>query len=159
MDTNSTKHIIGKNIRELRQQRNMTLEEVGKFLNVGRSNVSKYERGEIAVPYDKILALSTLFQVSPAHLMGWNILPGGSQKIEGVVDLSDRPYITLREASLLAEFEQLNEENKDKLLYFIDTLVELQKLEASLKAKQEALEWYEAHKQDLKNKPLKNDEK
>lgn len=66
-----TPTVIGKKIKELRTARHMTLEEVGKYLNVGRSNVSKYERGEIAVPYDKIIALSNLFQVSPSYLMGW----------------------------------------------------------------------------------------
>lgn len=100
---------IGENIRELRKSKGMTLEDVGKFLHVGRSNVSKYERGEISVPYNKIIALSNLFQVTPGYLMGW--------------ETKDRT----RETELLVAFEKLNADGREKVINYIYDLAEMPK--------------------------------
>ena len=130
MDKELIKSAIGDNIRRLRQQRKMTLEEVGKYLKVGRSNVYKYEHGIIAVPYEKILALSTLFQVSPGFLMGWEVKTGGTGTITGKVDISDKPdgaVLDVREVALLEAFHRLNEDGKDKLFDYAYDLIEMQK--------------------------------
>lgn len=63
---------LGDRIRFLRKQNKMTLDEVGKYLKVGRATVLRYENGIITnVPSDKIEAIARLFSVSPAYLMGW----------------------------------------------------------------------------------------
>ena len=64
---------IGEKLRSLRKQRKMTLEDVAGIINVGRPTVLKYENGTITnIPSDKIEQLATLFNVSPAYLMGWS---------------------------------------------------------------------------------------
>ena len=63
---------IGERIRSLREQYNMTLDEVAAYIGVGRSTVFRYETGEVTnIPSDKIEAIARLFSVSPAYLMGW----------------------------------------------------------------------------------------
>ena len=143
---------VGATIRKLRENAGLTLEEVGKSIGVSRATVHRYESGEISeIPSEKIQALARLFNVRPGYIMGWTVLSSGSGKIgDVVVDISDQPYITVREVALLAEFEKLNDENKDKLFAFISTLVELQEIETSLKAEKEALEWYKAHNSEKK---------
>lgn len=63
---------IGERLEYLRKKRRMTLEDVGKAINVGRATVCRYENGSITnIPSDKIELLAMAFSVSPAYIMGW----------------------------------------------------------------------------------------
>ena len=63
---------IGERIKRLRERNHLTLEDVAKYLNIGRPTVFKYETGAVTnIPSDKIEMLARLFNVSPAYLMGW----------------------------------------------------------------------------------------
>ena len=63
---------MSNKIKELRKSKNMTLEEVGKKVGVGKSTVRKWETGMIAnMKRDKILALANALDTTPAYLMGW----------------------------------------------------------------------------------------
>lgn len=60
----------GEKIKALRLQHNMTLEELGKRVGVGKSTVRKWETGAIAnMGRDKIEKLSEVFGVSPTYLI------------------------------------------------------------------------------------------
>ena len=64
---------FGSKIYELRKKNNMTLEEVGSVVGVGKSTVRKWETGEIAnMRRDKIAKLAEALHTTPAYLMGWN---------------------------------------------------------------------------------------
>ena len=59
-------------IKELRQERGMTLEQVAKVVGVGKSTVRKWETGMIAnMKRDKIASLAKALGTTPAYLMGW----------------------------------------------------------------------------------------
>lgn len=63
---------IGKKIKTLREARNMTLEQVGNIVGVGKSTVRKWETGEIVnMRRDKIAKLAEALGVEPSFLMGW----------------------------------------------------------------------------------------
>ena len=63
---------IGERIKRLRSKKNMTLEELGNQVGVGKSTVRKWETGMIAnMRRDKIAKLADALDVSPAYLMGW----------------------------------------------------------------------------------------
>lgn len=60
-------------LRELRKENNMTLDEIGRAIGVGRATIYKYEHGIITnIPLDKINKLSAMFGVSKPYLMGWS---------------------------------------------------------------------------------------
>ena len=62
---------IGRKIRELRQQKGMTLEERGNRVGVGKSTVLKWESGAIEnMRRDKIARLADALGVSPLGIMG-----------------------------------------------------------------------------------------
>ena len=64
---------MGTRIKNLRSENNMTLEELGNKVGVGKSTVRKWENGMIAnMRRDKIAKLADALNVSPAYLMGWN---------------------------------------------------------------------------------------
>lgn len=64
--------MLKDNIKYHRKRCNLTLEEVGNYLGVGRATVQKYESGLISnVPYENIIKMAELFKIEPAVLMGW----------------------------------------------------------------------------------------
>lgn len=61
-------------IKKLRNQRQMTLEQVGAIVGVGKSTVRKWETGMIAnIKGDKIALLAKALGTTPEYLMGWDI--------------------------------------------------------------------------------------
>lgn len=63
---------VGKRVKELRKEKNMTLEDVAKSIGVSRATVLKYESGAIAtIPTERVHQLANLFKVTRPYLMGW----------------------------------------------------------------------------------------
>ena len=81
---------IGNIIKKLRLENNMTLEQLGDRVGVGKSTVRKWENGIIAnMRRDNIAKIAEVFNVSPAYLMGWdnNVAPisaGINKKKSGI---------------------------------------------------------------------------
>ena len=65
---------IGDKIKQLREQKGMTLEELGNKVGVGKSTVRKWETGMIAnMRRDKIKKVADALDTSPEYLMGWTV--------------------------------------------------------------------------------------
>ena len=63
---------VGKRVKELRKEKNMTLEDVAKAIGVSRATVLKYESGAITtIPTERVHQLANLFKVTRPYLMGW----------------------------------------------------------------------------------------
>lgn len=63
---------MGQKIKTLREQKGMTLEELGNKVGVGKSTVRKWETGIIAnMKRDKIAKIAKALDVKPSYLMGW----------------------------------------------------------------------------------------
>lgn len=63
---------IGKRIRNMREERKMTLDYVASKIGISKQTLSRYERGVITnIPSDKIEAIAEVFNVPPARIMGW----------------------------------------------------------------------------------------
>ena len=71
---------MARKIKELRQAKGLTLEQVATVVGVGKSTVRKWETGMIAnMKRDKIAALAKALGTTPAYLMGW---PEDNKKVE-----------------------------------------------------------------------------
>ncbi|KJJ77886.1 MULTISPECIES: XRE family transcriptional regulator [Clostridia] len=81
---------MGNIIKKLRIENNMTLEQLGDKVGVGKSTVRKWENGMIAnMRRDKIAKIADVFNVSPSYLIGWDnnvgpITNGTKHKAPGV---------------------------------------------------------------------------
>ena len=63
---------MAKRIKNLRQEKGLTLEQVADVVGVGKSTVRKWETGMIAnMRRDKIADLAKALGTTPAYLMGW----------------------------------------------------------------------------------------
>lgn len=61
---------IGKRIRLLRLQNNMTQEELGRKIGVKYNTIASYERGDNLPSIHKLIAIANLFDVSLDELVG-----------------------------------------------------------------------------------------
>jgi transcriptional regulator with XRE-family HTH domain len=62
----------GQRIRELREQKKMTQEELAKALNTTKQTISKYEKDIITnIPSDRIEELSVVLGSTPEYILGW----------------------------------------------------------------------------------------
>lgn len=101
-------------IKELRQERGLTLEQVAKVVGVGKSTVRKWETGMIAnMKRDKIAALANALGTTPAYLMGWK----ETQKTPS----EEKPVIQLTEGEqmLLDLFNRVPEDQQKLVLQMI----------------------------------------
>ena len=82
---------FGEKIKALRDQRDMTLEQVGDLVGVGKSTVRKWESGQIAnMRRDKIALLAKALGVTPGFLMGWEDEVPAQQAREDLAEDPDR---------------------------------------------------------------------
>lgn len=100
---------IGQRIKDRRNELRLTLDDVAKTAGVGKATVCRYEKGEIMnIPSDRIEKIAKALRCTPAFLMGWEEYPTATSK-------------------LMALYDRLNDEGKDKLLDYADDLVQSKK--------------------------------
>ena len=79
-------------LKEKRLEKNMTLEDVGNLVGVGKSTVRKWENGMIEnMGRDKIVAISKALGISPLDILGMseNDLPQST--IEAIYNQLEKP--------------------------------------------------------------------
>lgn len=63
---------VGERIKNLREKKGYTLEELGEKIGVGKSTVRKWENGMIKnMRRDKIQALAEVLGCSPLYILGY----------------------------------------------------------------------------------------
>lgn len=106
-------------IREKRLELNLTYEELGNMIGVGKSTVRKWETGMIEnIRRDNIVALAKALNISPALIMGWDI------KEDENVDVDIQ---VLKQNELINEFNKLNSIGKEEALKRVAELTEINK--------------------------------
>lgn len=63
-------NIIGKRIRELRQEKQMTLEELSRIFGKSRASMGHYEVGTRQPGIDEIIKFAEYFSVTSDYLLG-----------------------------------------------------------------------------------------
>ena len=71
---------IGKNIRDLRQQKHLTQEELAEQLFVTRQTVSNYENGRTRPDVDQILRLAEIFDTDANAVLYGPPVPEGRKR-------------------------------------------------------------------------------
>lgn len=61
---------IGKRIRTLRKEQNITKSEIADLLEIRQTVYSRYERGFQSVPFEHFLKLADYYNVSADYLLG-----------------------------------------------------------------------------------------
>lgn len=97
--------MIGKIIRKLRIEKNITQNELSNFLGLTPKMISFYELGERFPPYDIILKISDYFNVSTDYLLG-----------------KTQNYNNFEIDKIMADYYSLSEKSKKDFETFIELL-------------------------------------
>ena len=64
--------MLSRNLKRLRKEKDMTLEELALRVGTSKQTIHRYEHGIISnVPRERIERLAEALEVTPSHLMGW----------------------------------------------------------------------------------------
>ena len=78
--------IVGRNLRNLRVENNLSVNEVKDYLCLGTVQaVYKYETGKGYLPSDNLLALANLYGVSVEYLVRGSLIPTEEQSEDGKI--------------------------------------------------------------------------
>jgi len=66
---------MGERIKERRDERGMSQSDLGRAMGLSQYQISKYERGENRVPYDKLVSLIRALEVDANYL--FSVAPMG----------------------------------------------------------------------------------
>ncbi len=102
---------IGAKIRELREARGMSLEDVAKLCGTTRQAIYKYENEIVTnIPYDRIILLAKALNATPSQLFDWE-------------DKKSSPHedgsLTEGEKTMLELFRQIPEDQQPMVLSMI----------------------------------------
>lgn len=102
-------------LKAKRLEKNMTLEEVGRLVGVGKSTVRKWENGMIEnMGRDKIVALSKALNISPLEILGMDEeLSGENHEILSIYNKLEPPR---QEKVYTYAEEQLHEQESEKVV-------------------------------------------
>lgn len=110
--------MFGKKLRELREHKGLSQEELGKVLNKTKNNISQYETGKREPDLDTLNKIADFFNVSVDYLLGRTENPTGmiltnkelnkylpdeakQRKIE--VEIEKKPNLTEEELQYIAD--------------------------------------------------------
>ncbi len=103
----------GERIRQLRIEHQMTQEELGARIGVQKAAIYKYENGLVVNLKRSILEkLAIVLDTTPTYLMG---MEDSAQQAN--------VQLTPQQSTLLAAFDQLNEEGQTKAVEYVEDLV------------------------------------
>ncbi|HFL0892172.1 XRE family transcriptional regulator [Enterococcus faecium] len=129
-------------IKKKRLEKNMSLEDVGKLVGVGKSTVRKWENGMIEnMGRDKIVALSKALDISPIDILGMSEKDLPKSSIETIYNQLEKPRQT--KVYNFAE-QQLEEQNSNVVQFPVQNNHE--EVQAYLSAGTGILNYYEADK-------------
>ena len=121
---------MGERIRILRKEHKMSMDELGKYLGVGKSAILKYEKGQVEnLPRSTIERMAILFGVSPSYLMCFDQWEENSDALSDEVKLIERIQVKWGKevVALLHNYSDLNEEGQKTLCSICESLGELNK--------------------------------
>lgn len=112
---------MAQRIKELRQEKNLTLEQVAAVVGVGKSTVRKWETGMIAnMRRDKIADLAKALGTTPAYLMGWE------ENEPEKNDSPSEPELTEGEKLMLELFRRIPEDRQQAALDLLRAALKMQ---------------------------------
>lgn len=73
---------IGERIKALRENLNLTLEDVGDYIGVNKATVQRYESGNIDIKRNIAIKLSEILKTTPSYIMGWDNINSNDNNVE-----------------------------------------------------------------------------
>lgn len=82
---------FGERMRMVREEKSMSLQEVGKKIGISKQALSRYEKDERSPRQPTVESLARFFEVSPTWLMGYDVKRNYAQSTrEKMIDIADK---------------------------------------------------------------------
>ena len=128
MNTTIDKKLVGQRIKNIRQQKGMTLEEFGKMFGASKSNVRSWEIGKNLPNPERLKTIAKLADISVNTLL----YGGMKERIAKIVSLIAKPNpkyntidvrsVTRRIYHALPSMDYTNKELEDYVTHELETL-------------------------------------
>lgn len=115
---------MNERIKELRKTLGLTLEEFGARIGMGKSSVSKIEKGLNGTTDQTIRSICREFKVSEDWLRTGEGDMFDQEQPSILARLSSEYKLTAREQSVVAAFLELDEADRAAIMRYVDRLVE-----------------------------------
>lgn len=115
---------MNERIKELRKTLGLTLEEFGARIGMGKSSVSKIEKGLNGTTDQTIRSICREFKVSEDWLRTGEGDMFDQEQPSILARLSSEYKLTAREQSVVAAFLELDEADRAAIMRYVDKLVE-----------------------------------
>lgn len=99
---------VGKRLRALREEKNITQEELGKILGTSHVTIGRYENGERIPKLDILIDLANYFETSLDYLL----FRSDKKEVSSSKDKSNNLTILNTNLPIVEDFNKLNEEGK-----------------------------------------------
>lgn len=81
---------IGQRIKHLREAAQITQEELAKQVGTTKQTIYKYENEIITnIPLDRLELIAKIFHVSPAYLIGWDMMNDPVKALQNALMLQE----------------------------------------------------------------------
>lgn len=103
-------------LKDLRESRDVTQDELARYLNVSRSTVAGYETKQRQPDFDKLILISQYFQVSVGYLL--------TGKNTDLVSISPAPPLNTKnvDKKVMSGYKKLDFEDKQAVMRYIQLL-------------------------------------
>ena len=93
---------VGDRIRQVRQEQDVTQQELADYIGVSKQAVYKYENNIVTnIPTDKVDAIAKRLKVSPAYLMGWEAQPAPAASRKTTIPPGFEPMPKMKKVPLI----------------------------------------------------------
>lgn len=116
--------IYNERIKQLRIDRDMTLKDIAKRLEITEATAQRYESGNgiKAIPYEKIVEYAKVFNVPPSYIMGWD-----ESLRTANTDMLVQLALDHRKHDYVEKLMNLSEERQNQVFEYIDFQTEKEK--------------------------------
>lgn len=102
-------NLFGERLRSLREEKNMSQEELAEAFGMGKVAISGYERGKRTPSFDLLIGFAELFNVSTDYLLGRTDNRAPLKSLEAMIQSSQ---------ALSAVLAKMDPAEQDKFLEF-----------------------------------------
>ena len=106
-------HLFGDRLRELRKNKKISQEEIGKLCGVAKNTVSNWENNINKPDINLITILAQYFNVTTDYLLGFN---------QDDLDKIERLKIACQEAGVIIDGQDFNIEDFKRAMLIVETL-------------------------------------
>ncbi len=110
--------MFGERLKQLREQKGLTQEDLGKRLKLTKANISKYESNKLEPNLETINYLAGFFDVTTDYLLGRT-----HNRTEVLSELSEQELeVIFRTRKVTFLGEDLDDEDKEDVINFLQML-------------------------------------